>query len=236
MRLLLLSNSQNHGAGYLEHARDPLAEIIPRGGTVAFIPYAAVTFGYEEYAARVGEALAHTNCLVESVHQAESPLDLIGRADAIAVGGGNTFRLLLELQQADLLRHIRKRALDGVPYIGWSAGSNLACPTIRTTNDMPITEPASFSALDLVPFQINPHYLDAHRSRHQGETREQRILEFITINRHVRVVGLREGSILRLQGDTLQLLGDQPFRLFQAGSEPREVGPEESLSFLMEHA
>jgi dipeptidase E len=121
----------------------------------------------------------------------------------------------------------------GLPYVGWSAGSNLACPTVRTTNDMPIVQPASFESLNLVPFQINPHYLDAHPEKHQGETREQRLLEFTALNPDVTVVGLREGSMLQLEGARLRLLGDRTMRLFRGSSEPSEVGPDEDLGFLL---
>jgi dipeptidase E len=136
------------------------------------------------------------------------------------------------LYAAGVIDAIRDRALGGVPYIGWSAGSNVACPTIKTTNDMPIVQPSSFRALGLVPFQINPHYIDAHPEGHQGETREERILEFVEVNAGVHVVGLREGSMLKIEGDSIQLLGPKTARVFVKGSTPKEYSPTDSLQFL----
>ena len=149
------------------------------------------------------------------------------------MSGGNTFQLLSRLYQHDLLDAIRSRVNAGTPYIGWSAGSNIACPTIKTTNDMPIVEPPSFDGLALVPFQINPHYLDAHPEGHQGETREERILEFIEVNPDTHVVGLREGSILRIEGGRISLLGEKTARVFIKGAEPKEYGRSDSLDFLL---
>ena len=155
-------------------------------------------------------------------------------ADVIAVGGGNTFHLVRELQTRQLVAPIRERVLEGVPFIGWSAGSNIACPTLRTTNDMPIVEPSSFATLDLVPVQINPHYLDAQPAGHMGETREERLQEFLVVEPDVYVVGLREGSALRIEGDTVQLIGEKPLRLMKQGEAAREVRPDEALSFLLD--
>ena len=123
-----------------------------------------------------------------------------------------------------------------MPYFGWSAGSNLACPTIRTTNDMPIVEPPSFEAFDLVPFQINPHYTDYHPPGHMGETRDERLGEFVHANPGVRVIGLREGTMLRVEGDEIKLLGGKPARYFIKGEAPRDVAPEESFNFLLAEA
>ena len=154
-------------------------------------------------------------------------------AEAVVVGGGNTFALIRAMQQQGLVQAIRERAFDGMPYIGWSAGSNVACPTICTTNDMPIVEPASFIAAGLVKFQINPHYTDALPDGHAGETREQRILEYIAANPETYVAGLREGCMLRVEGDRLSLIGNRPMRIFRCGTQPFEVHPDEDLSFLM---
>ena len=144
-------------------------------------------------------------------------------ADAIFTGGGNTFRLLKTLYERDLLDVIRTRVRGGVPYIGSSAGTNIACPTIKTTNDMPIVFPPSFDALGLVDFQINPHYLDPDESStHKGETREQRILEFLEEN-DTMVVGIREGSALRVENGMATLVGDKPARVFRRGRDPEEV-------------
>src|SRR5438270_2281653 len=162
-RLLLLSNSRNFGQGYLEHAepqiKDFLGEPVRK---VLFIPFAAVRYTFAQFADTVRERFGDFGYELDSIHASDDPSQAVQAAEAIIVGGGNTFHLLHHLYQRDLLEPIRARVNAGVPYIGWSAGSNLACPTIKTTNDMPIIEPPGFAALGLVPFQINPHYLDAH--------------------------------------------------------------------------
>jgi dipeptidase E len=152
---------------------------------------------------------------------------------AIVVGGGNTWQLLKMIQDLGLTEPIRKKVLEGTPYIGWSAGSNLACPTLRTTNDMPVTEPRSFKAFGLVPFQINPHYLDANPMGHAGETREQRIEEFIHVNPGVYVVGLREGTMLLVENHRMKLIGPRKARIFLRGNPPAEMGENDDLSFLL---
>jgi dipeptidase E len=234
-RLLLLSNSKNAGQGYLEHALPFISDFLGRDTRrVLFIPYAGVTRPFDEYEAIVMNRFQEISYAVKSIHHAKDAKEAVENAEAIAVGGGNTFHLLRGLYDNQLLEAIRARVLDGAPYIGWSAGSNVACPSIKTTNDMPIVEPPSFSALNLVPFQINPHYLDAHPEGHQGETREERILEFIEANAGVRVVGLREGSLLKVEGSRIKLLGPKSARLFLKGTEPRECSPEDSLEFLLE--
>ncbi|NNE47793.1 MAG: dipeptidase PepE [Rhodothermales bacterium] len=233
-RLLLLSNSVSYGQGYLEHAEDAIRAFLGDGvNSIAFVPYAGVTISEDQYAAKVRAHFEPIGYAVVSVHEVDNPEDLVRSADAIAVGGGNTFRLLQQMTETGLLSVVRERVIAGVPYIGWSAGSNLACPTIRTTNDMPIVEPPSFAALHLIPFQINPHYLDAHPDKHQGETREQRLLEFVTLNPDTTVVGLREGSILRVEAERMRLLGDRTMRVFHGAAEPAELGPDEELSFML---
>jgi dipeptidase E len=225
MRLLLLSNSRNPGREYLEHARDDLRGFLgPAPRRLAFVPYAAVTFSWNEYAERVRTAFESLGHVVESVHE-DDPTDVLRHADGIVVGGGNTFRLLEQLERADLLPRIRSRVQEGLPYIGWSAGANLACPTIRTTNDMPIIQPRSFTALGLVPFQINPHYTNATLPNHGGETRDDRIVEFLALNPKIVVAGLREGSLLEVEGSRVALLGPHAMRVFRAGSAPAEAPP-----------
>jgi len=149
------------------------------------------------------------------------------------VGGGNTFRLVQMMHDTGIMAAIREKALAGTPFIGWSAGSNVACPTLRTTNDMPIIQPSSFNTLNLVPFQINPHYLDVNPEGHGGETREQRINEFQALNPEVVVVGLREASALHLDGEKLHLLGERSMRVFNAAKEPVEFKPGMNLDFLL---
>ncbi|NNF58548.1 MAG: dipeptidase PepE [Rhodothermaceae bacterium] len=223
MRLLLLSNSTTD-QGYLVHAadwlRDFLGEEVQR---VLFVPFAAVTFSFDDYATKVSEAFEPLGYAVDSIHQMPDTARAVREAQAIAVGGGNTFRLLSRLYRLGLLDLIRKRVRDGLPYMGWSAGANLACPTIRTTNDMPIIQPPSFDALDLIPFQINPHYTDAHPPGHKGETRADRLREFIELNPEMPVLGMPEGTALRVEDDHLDRLGAHALRLFQHGEDIREV-------------
>jgi dipeptidase E len=233
-RLLLLSNSINYGRGYLEHAAADIKDFLGSGvGRVLFIPFAGVVRSYDEYAATVGGRFREMSYQLDSIHEAADALEAVRQAEAIAVGGGNTFHLLRGLYEANLIEGIRERVREGLPYMGWSAGSNVACPTIRTTNDMPIVEPPSFRALDLVPFQINPHYTDEQLPNHSGETREQRLAEFLKANPTATVVGLREGSALRLEGQTIKLLGEKTARVFKSGAEAKEYGSADSLGFLL---
>jgi dipeptidase E len=210
-RLLLLSNSRNPAGDFLAHPREAIRELLGGGGAaVLFVPFAGVTVAWDEYAALAAEPFRALGYELASVHRASSPDDaarLVREAGAIVVGGGNTFHLLRGLYATNLLPLIRDRVLGaGVPYIGWSAGSVVACPTMRTTNDMPIVEPPSLAALGLVPFQINAHYTDAHPPGFRGETRAERLREFVAANPGVPVVGLPEGTFLRVHGDDVRLL------------------------------
>ena len=226
MRLLLLSNSTNFGGTFLGHAGDDLARFL--GGTITdalFVPYAAVRFGFDDFAAAVANAFAPHGCTVRSVHREPDPIAAVRSAGAVVVGGGNTFQLLGTLHHNGLLQAIRDAVTGGAAYIGWSAGANVACPTIRTTNDMPIVEPPSFEALNLVPFQINPHFTAARLPNHGGETRVERLLEFTTANPAMSVVALPEGSLLEVTGDTVTLRGPHPALLFRHGTEPVELSP-----------
>ncbi len=170
---------------------------------------------------------------VVSIHHFSDPVKAVMEASAIVVGGGNTWMLLKCLRDNKLIAPVRKKVIAGTPYIGWSAGSNVACPTIMTTNDMPVTAPSSLRAFSLIPFQINPHYLDANPAGHAGETREQRILEFIEVNRDIFVAGLREGTMFLLEGRKLSLIGPRNARVFSYGTEARELMPGQDLSFLL---
>lgn len=229
MPLLLLSNSSSLGRPYLAHARDWIAEAVGPARRVAFVPYAAVTFSYDDYVARVAQALDGLGLDVVGVHTADDPAQAVRQSDAVFVGGGNTFHLLRACYRHGLVEAIRERVAEGAPYVGWSAGSNLACPTIRTTNDMPIVEPPSLDALGLVPVQINPHYTDAHPDGHQGETRAQRLAEFVAANPSSPVVGLPEGTAVRVSGGDVRLLGDGAARVFDgAAPEGREATPGEA--------
>jgi dipeptidase E len=235
-RLLLFSNgSELVGENPTEFAHGALRDFLGAGvRRVLFIPYAAVVRSADEYAARVRGHFGPLGYEVESIHEAADARAAVERADAIAVGGGNTFHLLSGLYEAGVVELIRARVEAGAPYVGWSAGSNVACPTIRTTNDMPIVEPPSFNALALVPFQINPHYTDAHIEGHMGETRDERLTEFAHANPGVRVIGIREGTMLRVEGTEISLLGGKPARHFLNGEEPRDIAPEESFGFLLQ--
>lgn len=233
MKLLLISNSTNAGEQYLRYPMPQIEKFLSGIREIAFVPYAAVTFSYEEYERRVQERFSEIGIRVRSVHREADPAAFIRSAEAVCVGGGNTFALTKKMQEQGLMEAIRAKIMENTPYVGWSAGSNVCCPTICTTNDMPIVQPASFRAIDAVPFQINPHYLDANPEGHAGETREQRILEYIEANPDMRVVGLREGCMLHCEGNTLELIGKRPMRIFKKGEEIREVQPGDDLSFLM---
>ena len=233
MRLLLISNSTNAGEPYLSYPMPYIEAFLSGVREVAFVPYAAVTFSYAEYERRVQERLSAFGIRVRSVHRAADAAAAIRRAEAVCVGGGNTFALARKMQEQGLMSAIRRRIRAGIPYVGWSAGSNVACPTICTTNDMPIVEPSSFRAIGAVKFQINPHYLDANPEGHAGETREVRLLEFAAANPRRYAVGLREGCMLRYEAGRLELIGRRPMRIFHKGVAPYEVRPGDDLSFLL---
>lgn len=234
-RLLLLSNSRDSHGRFLQHPQRQIKAFLgARVRSVLFVPFAGVSVAWDEYANRARPAFAEMDYVLTSVHESSHPGEAVRDAEAIVVGGGNTFHLLLHLYETGLLDIIRDRVNAGVPYIGWSAGSVIACPTIRTTNDMPIVEPPSLTALGVVPFQINAHYTDHHPAGFQGETRAERIAEFLVANPGVRVVGLPEGTMLQVERKRIALLGEGPARVFEAGTVARDVTPDESLDFLLE--
>src|SRR5262245_63830325 len=215
-RLLLLSNSTNFGEPFLRYSIRTIQDFL--GSTVSevlFVPYAGVRISFSEYAARARERFEEIGIAMTSVHETENPGAAVDRAEAIVVGGGNTFCLLERLYTQGLVARIRERVLEGVPYVGWSAGSNVACPTIKTTNDMPIVDPPSLSALDLVAFQINPHYTDATLPDHGGETRQERLTEFLEMNPGMTVIGLQEGSLLKVEDNGIELLGRKTAKVFR---------------------
>ena len=233
MNLLLISNSTNAGEAYLQYPIKNIESFLKGVKEVVFIPYAAVTFSYAEYEAKVQARFNEIGIKVRSIHRAKDPKKMIRQAEAICVGGGNTFALAKKMQEQGLMQAIRSKVAKGTPYVGWSAGSNVTCPTICTTNDMPIVEPSSFKAIGAVKFQINPHYLDANPEGHAGETREQRILEYIEANPRRWVVGLREGCMLHFHGGKMELIGSRPMRIFKKGIEPYEVNAGDDISFLL---
>ena len=231
MRLLLLSNSTNFGSAYLDHAIAEVKEFFGSAKRLAFVPFALKD--REAYTNKAKARLQRDGFGVAGLTPDAAGRAALERADGVFVGGGNTFRLLKTLQDSGLIEILRRRVGEGMPYMGASAGTNIAAPTIRTTNDMPIVEPKGFDALGAVPFQINPHFLDADPSaQHMGETREDRLREFLEENDRV-VVGLREGSWLRREDGTLRLGGARAARIFRRGAEPEEAEPGAVLDRLL---
>ncbi|XP_020666014.3 alpha-aspartyl dipeptidase [Pogona vitticeps] len=233
-RLLLVSNSTLHGGGYLDHCQEQIEKFLGENvRRVLFVPYAL--HDQNAYAKMAREKFESLGYGLDSIHESLDPRDTVREAEAIFIGGGNTFRLLKKLYDNDLIQPIRKRVLeDGIPYIGSSAGTNVATISISTTNDMPIVYPPSFLALGLVPFNINPHYLDPDvNSTHMGETREKRILQYHEEPNTPPVLGLREGSLLLVEGDKATLQGKTGARLFVRGKTPTEHEPGTDFSFLL---
>lgn len=229
--LLLLSNSKNHGATFLGHALDAVRDWLGDRRSLLFVPFAKAA--HDDYTATVAEALEPLGISVTGLHSAGHPVRAVKRAEAVFIGGGNSFRLLKALHHRGLIEPLRSLVLDGLPYMGASAGTNMACPTLRTSNDMPIVHPPTFESLGLVPFQINPHYVDPDPdSRHMGETREERLAEFHEEN-DVAVLGLREGAWLSVQDDRAVLGGKAGARLFRRGDEPQELVSGVDLSSLL---
>ncbi|WP_016699600.1 dipeptidase PepE [Actinoalloteichus spitiensis] len=232
MDLLLLSNSTNHGRSFLEHAGDEVRDFLAGVGRLVFVPYALAD--HDGYTEKVRTALGDVVEVV-GAHERQEPREALAGAQAVFVGGGNSFRLLTSLHTRGLLDPLREEVRSGrLRYMGASAGTNMACPSLRTTNDMPIVQPPSFETLGLVPFQINPHFLDASPdSTHMGETREQRIAEFHEEN-DVPVLGLREGAWARVSGTTATLGGETGAVLMERGRPARELVPGSDLGFLLD--
>lgn len=212
MDLLLLSSSRTR-AGYFTDYLPEVRDFVGRIRRAYFVPFAAVGMPWDQYARMAGEALGLAM---------DGDLET---AELIVVGGGNTFQLLRECRTRALLKRIRERVLSGAKYLGWSAGANLACPTIRTTNDMPIVDPGGLDALALIPFQINPHYLNVALPGHHGETRDQRLAEFARVNPEVPVLGLPEGDWLRVSGASIELRGSHRAAWFEANEPAAQLAP-----------
>ncbi|UEJ81836.1 dipeptidase PepE [Brachybacterium halotolerans subsp. kimchii] len=227
VHLLLLSNSTNNDSDYLAHATDEVLEFLDEA-PLTFVPFALAD--HDAYTQRVIDALAPHGVEVTGLHTSTDPIGAVEQARAVFVGGGNTFRLLSTLERLALVAPLRERVRSGMPYMGASAGTNIAGGTIRTTNDMPIVQPSSFDALGLVPFQLNPHFIDADpHSTHRGETREQRLTEFLEEN-DAAVLGLREGTWLRVDDERATIGGQAvgaaapgPAVVFERGASPHEV-------------
>jgi len=234
MKLLLLSNSTNAGEPYLFWSRKEIKTFLGKDSiTALFIPYAAITFSYDEYETKVKNVFSALGHHITSIHHAADPVRAVKEAEAIVIGGGNTWHLVRKMHDLKLMKPIRKKVLEGTPYIGWSAGANVACPTMQTTNDMPIIDPRGFDTLNLIPFQINPHYVDVHPVGFSGETREVRLKEFTEINPNVYVFGLPESTLLKLEDNHLQLIGSRKARLFKKGEDIKDLHVTDDLSFLL---
>jgi len=220
-RLLLLSNSTLPGQPFLGWPEPYIREFLgDQKLNILFFPFAGVTFSFDEYYELVNERFSAMGYSVKSAHTVEDKEAAIAECDVIAVGGGNTFQLISYLQDG-WEELIQKKVKSGAPYIGWSAGSNVACPSIKTTNDMPIMEPKSFNALNLFPIQINPHFTDATIPNHGGETRSQRLLEFLEANPDMKVLGVPEGSLIQVEGEDIFFKGSGELRVFERGKEVR---------------
>jgi len=245
MKLLLLSNSTNYKEPYLGWCMPLISEFLKNEKkNILFFSYAGVKVGgknypesYDSYMERVKGIFAHHGFQVQSIHKAKCPIEAVNQADVIMVGGGNTFHLVYEIHANKLIEPVRRKVLEGTPFIGWSAGSNVACPTLRTTNDMPIIMPKSFQCFDFVPFQINPHYIDPHPEeindaiRHGGETRQDRLEEFLAVNPQVTVAGLREGTALWIENDKITLKGERNLRIMRHEQKAFEITPESVFDF-----
>jgi len=232
-RILIASTSTIHGSGYLEYLLEELEVFFNITSEILFIPYArpgGIT--HDDYTKKAGEPFAKIGKTVKGIHEFEKPVEAVKQAKGIFTGGGNTFVLVNQLYKNQLLEPLKNAISNGTPYLGTSAGSNICGLTVNTTNDMPIVYPPSFKTLGLVPFNINPHYLDPDpNSTHKGETRETRIKEFHAFN-SPPVVGLREGSWLDVNDDSIILKGTLQARIFEYNKEPYEVESGTELNLL----
>lgn len=230
-KLFLSSNSVYKNLTYLEHCKEDLADFLAGVSRVLFVPFAAVAEKnslrekWDEYAEKPRRAFAEYGIEVDSIHVFSDKSEALEESEAVFIGGGNTHHLLFYLKKFDLIEALQKDMLKGKPMLGSSAGTNVFCPTICTTNDMPIIANSDFEAIGGVPFQINPHYLDPDpASKHRGETREERIGEYLKVSDR-KVLGLREGSWLRIESGRILLKGLSGARLFTKSDEPKEFSP-----------
>ena len=231
IRILLISNSTLHGRSYLDHAEEQIRKTLGTARSILFFPFAL--HDRDSYAAKAIARFQMMGYEMKSAHTATDPEKAVAEADGIFIGGGNTFRLLKALQDLEFIEPIRQRIREGAPYIGSSAGSNVAGPTIRTTKDMPIVQPRSFDSLGLVPFQISPHFQDPDpNSTHMGETQEERILQFLEEN-ETPVLGMREGAWVVAETGRVILGGSRGARIFRRGETPVEKTTGDEISSLV---
>lgn len=234
LNLLLASSSRVHPYEYLEYCSDEISDFFSSSNNIIFIPYARPGgISYDKYTDLANEGFKRAGKKVKGIHEYNSTADALNDADGVFTGGGNTFLLLKTLYENDVLNPLKKRIKDGLNYMGTSAGTNITGPSIKTTNDMPIVYPPSFNSLEAVNFNINPHYLDPNpNSTHKGETRETRINEYHFHNENL-VVGLREGSILRIQGGKVRLIGEHSVRIFEKDKNAIEINDDDTLTKIL---
>jgi len=228
--IIIASTSKLHNGQYLDYLLPEIQLFFGHCSEIIFIPYARPSgISHADYTKKVAQVFGKISIAVKGIHEFKNPIEAIEKAQGIFTGGGNTFLLVSQLYENNLVETLKKAVLNGTPYIGTSAGSNICGVTMSTTNDMPIVYPPSFTTLGWVPFNINPHYLDpVEGSTHMGETRETRILEFLQLNAEP-VIGLREGSWLEVKGDSIILKGALTARVFKRNETPYEVTPETEL-------
>ena len=234
-RALLMSSSRMGQLGYLEHAEQQLHTLFRHDAQeVLFIPYAAVSFSFDEFETIVKTAFERFGYGLKSIHHFSDPVAAVNNAKAIAIGGGNTFALLNRLYQSNIVEAISRRVNAGeLPYVGWSAGSNVATPTIRTTNDMPIVQPPFFNALNIAPFQVNPHFISGKPVGHNGESREERLNEFLTLNPEEELMALYEGSALYIENQQGRILGEKEGLWFRGPNQIDKIAPETPFELCM---
>ncbi len=232
-KMIVASTSTLFGEQYLEYLLPTIKNHFKNCDEIVFIPYAQPSgISYDNYTQIVKNVFLKINIVVKGIHEYENPIEAVENACGIFTGGGNTFLLVSKLYEKKIMSVLKKIIENGIPYLGTSAGSNIVGLTMQTTNDMPIIYPPSFNTLGVIPFNLNPHYLDANEhSKHMGETRETRLNEFHSFN-NIPVIGLREGSWLEVKGGKIILKGKLTGRLFKPNESPEELDPETDLSFL----
>ncbi|WP_332028386.1 dipeptidase PepE [Kaistella sp.] len=226
MNIILASTSTLFGGNYLEYLRSEIENLFRETEEIIFVPFARPGgISHEEYTEKAREFFTQINIKVKGLHEFEDKIEAVNNAKGIFTGGGNTFLLVKTLHEENLMDVLKENVENGTPYLGCSAGSNIGGLNMKTTNDMPIVYPSSFECMGLVPFNINPHYLDPNPDlKHNGETRETRIKEFLTQN-NTKVVGLREGNWIRKIGQKITVEGKELTRIFEKNKEPYEIAP-----------